>query len=280
MKDAPWFTPQSKIVVVMDAITSNPGLYMPWQRIVQLCREEGAWSVVDAAHSIGQEMNIDLSETRPDFWFSNCHKWMFSKRGSAVLYVPKRNQHIIKSSLPTGWGYATPEDAFLPYSSVPSFTAQFQRTGLYESNAYFGVPAALDFREWLGGETKINAYTRSLALTGGKRVAEILGTCLLDQTENSELTLSMVNVKLPLPDTQDMSTGMKIFTLFSERTLSEWKCFMPVFHFYGAWWARLSAQVWNEMSDFEHAGKALAAICKDVLETIIDENGKPRAEAA
>jgi cysteine sulfinate desulfinase/cysteine desulfurase-like protein len=70
IKGAPEFTQHSKIVVVVDAITSGPGLYMPWQQVVQLCREEGAWSVVDAAHSIGQEMDINLTETKPDFWFS------------------------------------------------------------------------------------------------------------------------------------------------------------------------------------------------------------------
>lgn len=52
--------------------------------------------------------------------------------------------------------------------------------------------AALDFREWLGGEVKINAYCRDLAIRGGKRVAEILGTHEMDETPNRELTLNMV----------------------------------------------------------------------------------------
>ena len=65
---------------------------------------------------------------------------------------------------------------------------------LMPSHVWFSLLPALDFREWLGGETKINAYTRSLALAGGKRVAEILGTSLLDETDNSELTLNMVSM--------------------------------------------------------------------------------------
>lgn len=54
------------------------------------------------------------------------------------------------------------------------------------------VHTALDFREWLGGEVKINAYCRDLAVRGGKRVAEILGTEEMDNTPNRELTLNMV----------------------------------------------------------------------------------------
>jgi hypothetical protein len=52
--------------------------------------------------------------------------------------------------------------------------------------------SALDFRAWLGGEYKINNYCRSLALAGGKRLAEILGTNVMDST--GELTLNMVRM--------------------------------------------------------------------------------------
>jgi selenocysteine lyase/cysteine desulfurase len=38
--------------------------------MIALCRERGVLTVVDAAHSIGQEPNINLSEADPDFWAS------------------------------------------------------------------------------------------------------------------------------------------------------------------------------------------------------------------
>ena len=79
----------NRIVAIVDAVSSNPGVRMPWKQMVQICREEGVWSVVDAAHSLGQEPDIDLHAARPDFWVANCHKWLYSKRGCAVLYVPK-----------------------------------------------------------------------------------------------------------------------------------------------------------------------------------------------
>lgn len=36
--------------------------------MVKICADEGVLSVVDAAHSIGQEMDINLDEVKPDFW--------------------------------------------------------------------------------------------------------------------------------------------------------------------------------------------------------------------
>lgn len=59
-----------KIVAVIDSLVSNPGVLLPWKELVQICKEEGIWSVVDAAHSIGQENDINLGEAKPDFWIS------------------------------------------------------------------------------------------------------------------------------------------------------------------------------------------------------------------
>lgn len=66
-----------KVVAVIDAIVANPGVRLPWKEMVAICRDAGVWSVVDAAHSIGQEVDINLSEAKPDFWVSvgpnSCH---------------------------------------------------------------------------------------------------------------------------------------------------------------------------------------------------------------
>ena len=59
----------NKRVVVIDSIISNPGIKLPWEEMVEVCREEGVWSVVDAAHSVGQE-KLDLGKAKPDFWTS------------------------------------------------------------------------------------------------------------------------------------------------------------------------------------------------------------------
>lgn len=47
---------KNKIVAVIDSITSNPGVVLPWKEMCRIAREEGVWTVIDAAHSIGQEV--------------------------------------------------------------------------------------------------------------------------------------------------------------------------------------------------------------------------------
>ena len=62
--------PGGKVVAVIDSIVSVPGVMLPWKELVKICKEEGVITVIDAAHSIGQEMNINLKEADPDFWIS------------------------------------------------------------------------------------------------------------------------------------------------------------------------------------------------------------------
>lgn len=54
--DTSWEGKNNKIVAIIDSISSAPGFYMPWKDMVKICQEEGIWSVIDAAHSIGQEV--------------------------------------------------------------------------------------------------------------------------------------------------------------------------------------------------------------------------------
>ena len=66
-----------KILAIIDTIASNPGVSLPWKEMVAICREAGVISVVDGAHSIGQELDLNLSEAQPDFWVSVCPPLLF-----------------------------------------------------------------------------------------------------------------------------------------------------------------------------------------------------------
>ena len=108
--------------------------------------------------------------------------------------------------------------------------------------------AALDFRQWLGGEQKINDYCRSLALAGGKLLSQLLGTPLMDPT--GELTLNMTNVELPLGP--DIPGNAVTHELLMRNLLEGWRVSAAIFRHNGRWWARMSAQVWNEVNP-QHA---------------------------
>lgn len=58
--------PGAKVVAIIDGIISIPGVWLPWEELVKICRENNVLSVVDAAHVIGQ-VPLDLKRADPDF---------------------------------------------------------------------------------------------------------------------------------------------------------------------------------------------------------------------
>lgn len=81
-------------MAVFDALSSLPGVRFPFEAINSLVHENGILSLIDGAHAIGQ-ISLNLTELDPDFFVTNCHKWLYSPRGCAILYTPKRNQGFI-----------------------------------------------------------------------------------------------------------------------------------------------------------------------------------------
>ncbi|KAG8839474.1 hypothetical protein FRC20_006023 [Serendipita sp. 405] len=62
-------TAGTRVVALIDAIISNPGALLPWEELVQICKENGIVSVVDAAHAIGQ-IPLDMQRADPDYLVS------------------------------------------------------------------------------------------------------------------------------------------------------------------------------------------------------------------
>ncbi|KAI0114369.1 pyridoxal phosphate-dependent transferase [Nemania sp. FL0031] len=251
-------------VCLFDVVSSLPGVYFPFEAITKACRDAGVLSLVDGAQGVGM-VNIDLQKIDPDFFVSNCHKWLFVPRGCAVFYVPLRNQHLITSSVPTSHGYVPKSGSRfnpLPPSNKSAFVNNFEFIGTLDTSPYVCVNEAIEWRERvLGGEAKIMEYIQTLAREGGKAAARILGTRVLDNESQSMSGCAMTNVALPL----DASVASASTQNWMMRTMvEEYKTFIALIIHEGQLWARLSAQVYLDIEDFEWAGHMLLELCERV----------------
>jgi selenocysteine lyase/cysteine desulfurase len=67
-------------VALFDTVVSMPGVRMPFERLVEACKESKVLSVVDAAHGVGH-VEVELSKLDADFFVSNCHKYGLAQPG-------------------------------------------------------------------------------------------------------------------------------------------------------------------------------------------------------
>ena len=178
-------------VAIFDTIVSLPGVRFPFERLTRMCREYGILSVIDGAHGVGH-ISLNLEQLDADFFTSNCHKWLYTPRGCALLHVPKRNQHLIRTTFPTSHGYIPLPGALGFFRSVlppnedkSEFVNLFQFVATMDNSPYYCVPAALNFRQNLcpGGEEGIYNYIRDVAQRGADLLAMVLGTEVMDDMD-------------------------------------------------------------------------------------------------
>ncbi|KAH0039262.1 PLP-dependent transferase, partial [Aureobasidium melanogenum] len=254
-------------LAIFDTITSLPAVRMPYVRLTAICRSHGVLSCIDGAHGVGQ-LHLNLTQLDPDFFVSNCHKWLFTPRGCAVLYVPVRNQHLIRSTLPTGFNFLKREKA----AEINNFVANFAAVATSDDTPYLCIPAALEWRKCITfgdktGQEAIISYNKELARKGGQLVAEILGTEVLN---NRELTLgdcAMANVRLPVSSEKCSEKLADFLNMIMNR---KYNIAVNVYYYRQALWVRLSAQIYLELQHFEAAGGAL----REILTTYaVDDSG-------
>ncbi|KAM7190065.1 putative aminotransferase family protein [Naviculisporaceae sp. PSN 640] len=286
-------------ICIFDVVTSVPGVRFPFEAITVACRQAGILSLVDGAQGIGM-VDLNLSETDPDFLVSNCHKWLHVPRGCAVLYVPVRNQHLMRSTLPTSHGFVPKprpgefvvgRQVPVPTTSSSQFLNNFNFVGTLDNSPYLCVKDSIQWREEvLGGEKRILAYQRELARKGGKLVADALGTTVMENQAGTLTNCAMVNIPLPFGIISDGTVsaedrdkvsrqlggredGRVHYVVPREQTgqvtawikqtlMKEYNTFIMIFPYHDRWFARISAQVYLDESDFEWAAVVLREVSK------------------
>lgn len=199
-------------------------------------------------------------------------RWLYTPRGCAVFHVPARNQHLIHTSLPTSHGYSFSSENPDTNGKTP-FVHLFEFVATIDYTPYFCVPASIAFRkEVCGGEAAVRRYCWEIARIGGDRVAEILGTEVMDNETHTLRNCCFANVRLPLKFKDDVEIlGQKKFRSDEASRIQKWllstavnefDTYLQIAFVSGAMWVRLSGQIYLEFRDFEWIGFRLKEMCE------------------
>nr|XP_022334107.1 hercynylcysteine sulfoxide lyase-like isoform X1 [Crassostrea virginica] len=230
-------------LAILDHITSPTALVFPLKKMIEECRKRGVLVLVDGAHAPGQ-MEINLEELRPDFYTGNFHKWMYTPRGCAFLWVHKDHQ-----------GWCTPLVTSNKYKE--GFQMEFCVQGTRDDIPYFLIPEAIQFYKDVGGMDKINRYKRELLGPASVMLAERLQTRLLE-IPDSVVAPGMRLVLLPeyqgYPKTVEGSEKLFLDLTHLHKTNTAIYCVQ------GELYIRLSVNIYNEMADYERLAEVLCQL--------------------
>jgi selenocysteine lyase/cysteine desulfurase len=243
--------PNTKLVVV-DHITSSSGLLLPIKKIIGICHKKNVPIAVDGAHSIGH-IPLNLQELGADFYVANCHKWMYSCKGSAFLYVVDQFKDKIHPPVISNF-----------YGQGPN--AEFLWSGTVDFSPKLSILTALEFYNRLGGE-RIRNYCHTLAVKAGTMLAKMWNTRLiLSEEGNGDYTQylgNMVAIKLPVPYKFVSSEQMTGHSQWLHSTLwNKYKIEVPITVVNQELYVRISAQIFNELDEYLQLGTAIQEIYK------------------
>lgn len=228
-------------LVVLDAVPSNAPFVLPLEEAVALCRERApdAFIVVDAAHGLGF-LPLNLRKSPADALLTNCHKWFSAPKGTAVLHVPVEHQSWI-------------EPLVISHGFGADFVSGFYWTGLADYSSWLAMDAVLAFWEAVGLEPA-RLYSQYLVTDAAEMLASAWGTGL---GIPSELLGRMALVELPALAMLGAGSGSspEVFTYEHaeavQNALFNRSIEVPVKVLSGRLYVRISAQIYNDMQDYE-----------------------------
>jgi isopenicillin-N epimerase len=225
-------TSNDPCVVVLDHITSETGVLLPVDEIIELIHSTHpqAKFVIDAAHSAGM-----LQQPLPnhyDVWVGNLHKWLCAPRPAAALICGSPEIRSIMKPLAPSWGF---EDGF---------PTSFEWQGTSDYSAYLSVPAAIAFQEQWAHEQR-DTHNREVADGAAALLRQAWGTSehLGNAVEAPWLRMVQLPVDQALTKPQIESmverAGLELSTECMCMTVRDKS------------YVRLSAHMYNEIDQYE-----------------------------
>lgn len=185
-------------LVTFDYIASCPGALMPVHAMARECKARGVPVLLDGAHVLGQ-IQLDccaLEASGVTYFMADAHKWLFSPKGSAMLWVTRAAQANCHPSVVGAVCSNSPSTNFNPAVLVglSEYERRFQYTGTRDYTPLIAVRDALLFREKVG-ESVILGYNRGMAVWAQEWLAAVWRT---ETLVPAECTAFMAHARVPV----------------------------------------------------------------------------------
>jgi isopenicillin-N epimerase len=225
-------------IAVFDLVTSVSALVMPVARLAAACRAAGVQVLVDAAHAPGM-LDLDVTALGADWVSGNAHKWLFAPKGCAFLWARKEVQAVLHPTV-------------ISHGYDQGFTSEFDWTGTRDPTGWLSIPAALAFYRSMG-DRALRLRNHGLAVAAAALLAQCWGT---EVGAPEGMLGAMAVVRLPGQRAATADAAHALNNALWERHRIE----VPVMAIGPHLWLRISAQIYNELADYELLAEAVATL--------------------
>jgi isopenicillin-N epimerase len=226
-------------LVTLDHVTSPGATVLPVADLVAVCRDAEVPVAIDGAHAPGM-LALDVPSLGADWYVGNLHKWAFAPRGTGVLWcAPARQADLHPLAISHYYGQG--------------FTAEFDYCGTRDNSAWLASGAGLDYLEGPGPD-RLRDHNNRLAREAGEMLARRWGSEL---AAAPEFLGSMAAIRLPNGAGGTRAHGRDLSTRLTEQH----RISCAVLALQGGLWLRVSAQIYNEPSDYERLAIVGASLC-------------------
>ncbi|CCI50163.1 unnamed protein product [Albugo candida] len=239
-------------LAVLDHIASSTGFVLPLKQLISMFHARNIPVLVDGASAPGQ-LPLSLRNIGADFYVGTCYKWLFGSKSCSFLYVSKDFQNTVQPVV-TSLGYGQ------------GFIEDFAIQGTRDECNFLTIITALDCYRSIG-PARIYAHNKALMDWASAYLANLWSTYeLLPPWQRAPF---VSNIQLPI-DISDVQCGKaltqenisSICSVLMDLLMDRFGILVRVAFFQGAFFVRISAQIYNERSDYEQLGAAILDITR------------------
>jgi len=224
-------------IAVIDHVSSPLAIIFPIEKMLAICHAHGVKALVDGAHAPGM-LPVNLNLINADWYVGNCHKWLFAAKGCAFLWAASHARDFLQPPV-------------ISVQADASFPRNFDWVGTRDFSAWLSISAAIDFYKSIGASQipeKLHDFAIAMA-------TQLASDWQVKIPAKPIMFGSMVTLPVPVKDeiTQEIANQWRDI-LWRDKQIE-----VPFFAINGQLWLRISAQIYNRVSDYERLSHAITS---------------------